>query len=197
MPSSILGGVLRTLGARVKFCHTQNVCQHCRKSFGRRHLSSTSKLLGVFEPDDLTPGPAIPEYEALNVRMRGYDFVLLESFAKYVHNQATRLGIDTETWASPSKATHIETYVPNSKVIQHTYDLRTYERTVQLQDVPSTMLPIFLDIVRCHLPMGVNITVKEPDVEEENERYVPDKRLKDLYAEVDAIQKARDERRKK
>ncbi|XP_046343156.1 39S ribosomal protein L48, mitochondrial-like [Haliotis rufescens] len=197
MQSGILGGLLRTLVAKAKFSHTQNVCQHCRKTIGRRHLSSTTRLLGVFEPDNLTPGPAIPEYEALNVRMRGYDFALLESFAKYVHNQATQLGIDTDMWPSPSKATHIETYVPNSKVIQHTYDLRTYERTVQLQDVPSTMLPIFLDIIRSHLPMGVNITLKEPDVEEENDRYVPDKRLKDLYAEVDAIQKARDERRKK
>ena len=38
--------------------------------------------------------PEIPEYEALRIRMRAYDFVPLESFAKHAHNLVNRMGID-------------------------------------------------------------------------------------------------------
>ena len=44
--------------------------------------------------------PEIPEYDSLNIRMRGYDFVILESFAKYVHNTAKLLDMDAVTWVS-------------------------------------------------------------------------------------------------
>lgn len=41
-------------------------------------------------------GPEIPEYGTLNVQMKGYDFPTLESYAKFVHNLAERLGLEAE-----------------------------------------------------------------------------------------------------
>lgn len=40
--------------------------------------------------------PEIPEYEELNIRLRGYDFSVLESFMKYVHNIADVLDISAD-----------------------------------------------------------------------------------------------------
>ena len=48
-------------------------------------------LLQKLEPD-------IPEYSSLNVRMRGYDLVILESYAKYVHRLADSLGLDCHAY---------------------------------------------------------------------------------------------------
>ncbi len=40
--------------------------------------------------------PEIPEYDAIRFRIRAYDFVPLESFAKYVHRFGRRMGIETD-----------------------------------------------------------------------------------------------------
>lgn len=46
----------------------------------------------LFQPT----GPEIPLYDALNVQMKGYDFAVLEKFARYVHKTADRIGLDVE-----------------------------------------------------------------------------------------------------
>lgn len=49
----------------------------------------------VYEPDYLdTLQPDIPEYEEINVQMKGYDFAVLESFQKFVHNIAENMNIE-------------------------------------------------------------------------------------------------------
>ena len=55
----------------------------------KRALSQT-----LFHFQDVKPD--IPEYEAIRIRMRAYDFVPLESFAKYAHNLVDRMGVDSE-----------------------------------------------------------------------------------------------------
>jgi large subunit ribosomal protein L48 len=48
-----------------------------------RHYSS------VYEPEYLDSlKPDIPEYEEINVQIKGYDFAVLESFQKFVHTTA-------------------------------------------------------------------------------------------------------------
>lgn len=41
--------------------------------------------------------PEIPELRQVNVRLRGYDFVVVERFAKYVHRLAVRLRLEKDT----------------------------------------------------------------------------------------------------
>ena len=40
--------------------------------------------------------PEIPEYEEIVVKMRGYNYVILESFLKYVHSIALGFQFDVE-----------------------------------------------------------------------------------------------------
>lgn len=49
----------------------------------------------IYEPEylDLLK-PDIPEYEAINVQMKGYDFAILESFQKLIHTVAENMDIE-------------------------------------------------------------------------------------------------------
>lgn len=49
----------------------------------------------IYEPEylDLLK-PDIPEYEQVNVQMKGYDFAVLESFQKFIHMTAENLNIE-------------------------------------------------------------------------------------------------------
>ena len=40
--------------------------------------------------------PEIPEYNSLSICMRGYDYVTLETFAKYVHRMINQMDIANE-----------------------------------------------------------------------------------------------------
>ena len=68
--------------------------------------------------------------------MKGYDFDILESFQSYVHNLAENIGLDvSEAWATPSTSWNVHTYAEESTAIKDTYNLRLYERNVQLGTV--------------------------------------------------------------
>ncbi|KAK7506999.1 hypothetical protein BaRGS_00001850 [Batillaria attramentaria] len=172
------------------------MCKNCQQKF-TRSLSWTAPVSGIFEPDDLKLEPDVPEYAELNLRMRGYDFVTLEAYAKYVHGLADALGLDTDAYAVHARCFDVRTFKPRSTVIDNKYDIKIYERTVSLENVPSTRLPILLEMMRVQAPEGVFVTVKEPDAEEEENRYIPDKAMEDLRAQLKAIEDAREERRKK
>lgn len=49
----------------------------------------------VYEPDYLDMlKPDIPEYDEVNVQIKGYDFAVLESFQKFVHTIAENMNIE-------------------------------------------------------------------------------------------------------
>lgn len=49
----------------------------------------------VYEPEYLDClKPDIPEYEEVNVQIKGYDFAVLESFQKFVHVTAENMSIE-------------------------------------------------------------------------------------------------------
>ncbi|KAK7104643.1 large ribosomal subunit protein mL48-like isoform X2 [Littorina saxatilis] len=173
-----------------------NTCEICCKT-NVRALSRSAPVAGIFEPDDLKLEPDIPEYPPLKLQMRGYDFVILESYAKYVHGLADSLGLDTDAWAVPARSKDIHTFKPNSTVVDNKYSLKMFERVVQIESVPSPRLPILLEMMRTHAPEGVTINVKESEPEEEEFRYIPDKEMRDLRQQMKVIEDAREERRKK
>ena len=38
--------------------------------------------------------PDIPEYKAVNIKVKGYDFAVLEAYNKYIQNVAERMKLD-------------------------------------------------------------------------------------------------------
>lgn len=77
---------------------------------------------------------------------------------------------------------------PNSTVVDAEYRLTVYERNIQLQDVNVPVYPMFLRIAQAALPEGVQLVVQEHTDECEERRYVPDKDLLELKAELERMQ---------
>lgn len=164
------------------------ICAACQQQFQKRYTSNKSKWHGLWEPPDLKTEPDVPEFESIHINMKGFDYPVLESYAKYVHKcMNTLFQLESDAWPSPAKSTQVKTFHPNSTAVNDTYDLLKYERTVVVEDVPTITLPILLEFVRKNCPEGVEVFVKEPNPDEEEKRYVPDYEVIELQKEKEAI----------
>ncbi|RUS78596.1 hypothetical protein EGW08_013631 [Elysia chlorotica] len=164
------------------------VCANCQQHLFARFSSNKSEWHGLWEPHDLKTEPDIPEFESIHINMRGFDYPILESFAKYVHKSVnTIFQLESDAWPAPAKSTQVKTFHPNSTAVNDKYDLQKYERIVMVEDVPTTTLPILLEFVRKNCPEGVEVFVKEPNPEEEEARFVPDYEVIELQKEKEAI----------
>lgn len=94
------------------------------------------------------------------------------------------------SYALPPQQKQVQRLRPNSTVIDAEYQLTIYERNLQMMDVDAPIYPVFLRIAQAALPEGVNLTVEEHTDECEERRYVPDKDLLDLKAELEKMQGA-------
>ncbi|XP_029652913.1 39S ribosomal protein L48, mitochondrial [Octopus sinensis] len=141
-----------------------------------------------WEPTDVGLPPEIEPYEALCIEMKGYDFVVLEKFACYVHKMCDNLGHNCEAFAMPAKSLHVSTYRPQSTVTDNTYELQVYERNVLLQDLTNTALPPLISLFTCHLPEGVTLRVRHHTADDDANRYIPDRQLRELHGQLEEIQ---------
>nr|CAG4642972.1 EOG090X0MUO [Evadne anonyx] len=134
------------------------------------------------EPDYLdSKEPEVPIYDLLNIKMQSYDFYVLENFSGYVHKTAENMGIEvTECWAVPCQKHEIHSYKSTSMQIESRYSLNTYERNVQVAELPSTKAPIFFSVIQTALPEGVRLDINHHSPDDELVRYVPDLELNQL-----------------
>jgi large subunit ribosomal protein L48 len=144
------------------------------------------KILKIYEPDYLDhKGHRIPHHDLVNIRLQGYDFPVLEKFEAFVHRTAERIGLEVDdSWGIPAQKFRITKLKPETTLVDTEYQLNIYERTVQVADVPTTILPILVNIVQAALPVGVTMTVKEHEVADEEIRYIPDLELLELKEQL-------------
>uniref|UniRef100_A0A1B6LJ98 Small ribosomal subunit protein uS10 domain-containing protein n=1 Tax=Graphocephala atropunctata TaxID=36148 RepID=A0A1B6LJ98_9HEMI len=169
------------------------VCLNCQKFLKVPEASAVFRrsysFLDQFDPPYLESlKPEVPEYEVVNVQIKGYDYAILESFQSFVHRTAKTMEIEVEeAWATPATITKIKKFKPNSANIDCEYTLSLYERNVQVVDVPSTKMAMFAELVQAALPQGVSLTIHEHQQEHEEIRYVPDYELKELKTQLDTL----------
>uniref|UniRef100_A0A0N4ZLW1 Ribosomal_S10 domain-containing protein n=1 Tax=Parastrongyloides trichosuri TaxID=131310 RepID=A0A0N4ZLW1_PARTI len=126
-----------------------------------------------------------PEYPTINVTIQGYDYAPLELYQSYVHRAAKRFNFNViESYAVAGKNEKVVLYKPNSTIPDKEYILTTYERVVRIDNIPSVKLQLFAQLLRTHAPIGVEITIKEHEKEDEDKRYIPDLLLKEKQAEL-------------
>lgn len=142
----------------------------------------------IYEPPYLDAmKPAFPTYDVINVKITGYDFPILESYQRFVHRIAKALNMDvSDCWAHPPKKEQIVRYKPNSALADSEYKLTTYERYVQITDLLAPTYPLFVRFIQSGLPEGVTLSIVHHTDFVEESRYVPDKDLLDLKAELDS-----------
>lgn len=139
------------------------------------------------EPTYLDEKPDEPTYKPLDINLKGYDFVTVESFAKYVHHLTAELGIESKMFPVPARSYGVSSFKPNSNNIESVYDLTMYHRTIQVTDMKSRIAPILIEAMQLNVPQGVDITVKYPEPEETEFRYVPSVQIQDLMTQIAAI----------
>ncbi|XP_055386085.1 39S ribosomal protein L48, mitochondrial [Condylostylus longicornis] len=164
-----------------------------------RSVSTTRKNFKIYEPDYLDSLKSkYPQYECLNFQVKGYDYPILESYQKFLHNVAEYLEMDvSESYASPPQKSLVQRFKPSSSVVEAEYSLTTYERNIQISDMDAPTYPLFLRIAQAALPEGVTLNVFEYDEEFEEKRYVPDRDLLELKAQLENLQGTRDSTKKK
>uniref|UniRef100_A0A182PQC8 Small ribosomal subunit protein uS10 domain-containing protein n=1 Tax=Anopheles epiroticus TaxID=199890 RepID=A0A182PQC8_9DIPT len=143
----------------------------------------------MYEPDYLELlKPKYPLYDTLNVTIKGYDFPLLESYQKFIHNVADSMDLEiADAYAQPPQKLNVQKFKPNSSVIDSEYKLTVYERTVQVEKVQAPLYPLLLRTLQAALPEGVTLKVTEHTWEQEESRYVPDRDLKELKQQLDEM----------
>uniref|UniRef100_A0A915C2Y7 Ribosomal protein S10 domain-containing protein n=1 Tax=Parascaris univalens TaxID=6257 RepID=A0A915C2Y7_PARUN len=129
-----------------------------------------------------------PEYNIVNVRLQGYDYVPLEKFQSYVHKIAKRFNFKViESYAVAAQTQRVVVYKPNSTIVDSEIELSIYDRVVRIANVPTVRLPLFISIIHTHLPVGVKMTVKEHEKADEDYRYIPDLLLKQKQEELKSL----------
>lgn len=91
------------------------------------------------------------------------------------------------SYAVAAQTEKIVTYKPNSTIVESEVEISKYDRTVRIAQVPSVRLPIFISMIQTHAPVGVEITVKNHEKADEDNRYIPDLLLKERQEELKAL----------
>uniref|UniRef100_A0A182QKH5 Small ribosomal subunit protein uS10 domain-containing protein n=1 Tax=Anopheles farauti TaxID=69004 RepID=A0A182QKH5_9DIPT len=160
-------------------------------SSGSRPFShcTAACLNRMYEPDYLELlKPKYPLYDTLNFTIKGYDYPVLESYQKFIHNVADSMELEiADAYAHPPKKLNVQKFKPNSSVIDSEYKLTVYERTVQVEKVQAPLYPLLLRTLQAALPEGVTLSVAEHSSDQEESRYVPDRDLKELKLQLDEM----------
>ncbi|CAF1115060.1 unnamed protein product, partial [Didymodactylos carnosus] len=151
----------------------------------------------IYEPPYLFETDTYPNYSMLAITMRGYDYVVLEGFFRYVEKVAKSLDVNVlESVAVPSKSSRVTILKPRSQHVDVEYTLNLYHRIVKLSKVKTTIAPIIFECIRLNIPEGVELKIGVPDIKDDAFRYVPDVELKQLQSEMDAITKEKEDKEK-
>lgn len=168
-----------------------------RASSGHRRLvdylktdQESSNALKYYDPPYLSREAPFPNYDLLTINFKGYDYVVLEQYYKYVDRLCNSLGVDVaQSYAVPSRNYKVKTLKPYSTTVDKEFDLNLYHRVVRVQNLKSTLAPLLFESIQLNLPEGVQMTVSRPTPEEDEYRFVPDIELTDLKSKLEELSK--------
>ncbi|RWS30028.1 hypothetical protein B4U80_04491 [Leptotrombidium deliense] len=130
--------------------------------------------------------PQIPFYEVLNVKVKGYDYVVLDEYSKYIKKACRHLGVSvTNSWPVPLRKYKIESLLKYSTAVDTVYHLTSYERVVQVKHVEAKLAPILIEMLQAAKPTGVTLSLMEHTPEDTESRYIPDMKLAEMENELE------------
>lgn len=143
-----------------------------------------------YDPPYLVREAPFPNYELLNISLKGYDFTVLNTYYKYIEKLCNLLKVEViEAYAMPSRSYKIKTYQPFSTNLDKEYNLQMYHRIVRVKNLKSTLAPLLFETVQLNLPEGVQLDIHEPTFEEDEFRYVPDIELQEMRQKLSEMTK--------
>ena len=134
-----------------------------------------------YDPPYLNKEAAFPNYELLNINVKGYDYSVLDTYYRYIERLCVSLKIDVvEAYAMPCRTYKIKTYQPFSATLDKEFKLNHYHRVVRISNLKSTFASLLFETIQLNLPEGVQMNVSVPSEEDDEFRYVPDIELNEL-----------------
>lgn len=104
--------------------------------------------------------PQHPTYDIINLEIIGYDYSLLESFQRFVDRIAKSLDLDVSSgWAHPPTKKKIIRYKENSTNINSEYNLTTFKRYLQLNEVQAPIYNVFVRFIQSGVPEGMKLFI--------------------------------------
>ncbi|KAL2095375.1 hypothetical protein ACEWY4_010094 [Coilia grayii] len=125
------------------------------------------------------------DYGTLSVLVTGYDMILVERYAQYIHNLCNRFNVKVdESYALPTKTTEIMIMQDQSTKMFVDSVLKTHERVVQIRQLNATFCPIFLEVLLKNQPEGVQLSIKEHTEADYQARFKARPELEGLMAKM-------------
>jgi len=149
----------------------------------------TKKELGFYDPPYLEREGPFPNYELLRLSIKGYDFAVLENYFEYMKVLFQKLNMVFEDYAMPARSKQIKTFQLFGSNIDKEYNLKVYERVIEVKNLKSTMAPLIFEVIQLNLPEGVEFKVGFHSFEENEFRYIPDLELQDKRKELEELNK--------
>lgn len=87
----------------------------------------------------------------------------------------------------PHREYKIKRYKKGGTIVDAEYDLKIYERDIQISDMSSIKLPILIRILEATLPEGVSLHVDKYDPLLEKKRLIPNRDLIDIKKELEEL----------
>ena len=163
--------------------------KHVTLTTRRRETVNTDEFK-FYDPPYINREAAFPNYELLNVNLKGYDYSVLDNFYKFVEKLCDSLKVTVvEAYPMPARNYKIKTYQPFSSNLDKEYKLNYYHRVVRIQHLKSTLAPLLFETIQLNLPEGVQLNVKVPTADEDEFRYVPDIELNELKQQLNEMTK--------
>lgn len=168
------------------------------ESYLKEHVSLVAKKkekvsyegVKFYDPPYLNKEPPFPNYELLNISIKGYDYSVLDTYYKYIERLCLSLKVEVvEAYAMPCRTFKIKTYQPFSATMDKEFKLNNYHRIVRISNLKSTFAPILFEAIQLNLPEGVQMNVSVPAEEEDEFRYVPDIELNELKQKLSESKK--------
>lgn len=129
--------------------------------------------------------PKIGKHETINLMMFAYDHIVLQEYQGWIHNKLLKMNLVVqESFGTPSADYEITKIKKDSNIIEEKYNLKKYQRSVTISELPAPLLPIVTEVVQASLPEGVEVVIDHHREEHENVRYIPDYYLDELRENV-------------
>lgn len=87
--------------------------------------------------------------------------------------------------AFPHREFKIKRFKKGSTIVDSEYDLKIFERDIQISNVSSTKCPIFIRVLEASLPEGVSLVIDKYDPILQKKRLIPNKELIDVKNELE------------
>ena len=154
----------------------------------------TNSEVKYYDPPYLIRKAPHPNYELLNINIKGYDFTSLDVFYKFVERLCLSFQVKiVEAYPMPSRSLKVKTFQPYSTNLDKEYSFNMYHRVVRIKNLKSTTAPLLFEAIQLNLPEGVQLNVSVPSRDQDEFRYVPDVELHEMRAKLEELKPKKNE----